>query len=446
MKYFVRMTESAIVFAMANYLSLGEFFPMRGVIWILLLLYLGINAVPSFENWNLQSGRLRNSADGCELLEVFLISTTLSILYSLAGWMGYLPTGAFMEMPRMWIISSLFVILIEALVFWNGIIRIYTTSEQLGIKWRVIGALCGMIPVIHLIVLFIMIRIVRREVKTENDKILCNQARRQKMICRTKYPILLVHGVFFRDSKHFNYWGRIPKELEENGAVIYYGNHASASSVADSAAELDARVRQIVSETGCGKVNIIAHSKGGLDCRYALSHLGTDRYVASLTTINTPHRGCKFADYLLTKIPEKQKRMVAKTYNTTLAKIGDPDPDFLAAVNDLTESACRQRNETVKDSPEVYYQSVGAKLNTPSGGRFPLNYSYHLVKHFDGANDGLVGVESFAWGQDYRCIMVKGKRGVSHGDMIDLNRENFDGFDVREFYVELVNELREKGM
>ena len=42
-------------------------------------------------------------------------------------------------------------------------------------------------------------------------------------------------------------------------------------------------------------------------------------------------------------------------------------------------------------------------------------------------------------------MTVKGKRGVSHGDMIDLNRENIPGFDVREFYVNLVAELKQKG-
>lgn len=42
-------------------------------------------------------------------------------------------------------------------------------------------------------------------------------------------------------------------------------------------------------------------------------------------------------------------------------------------------------------------------------------------------------------------ITVKGKRGVSHADMIDLNRENIDEFDVREFYVGLVSELKEMG-
>ena len=29
--------------------------------------------------------------------------------------------------------------------------------------------------------------------------------------------------------------------------------------------------------------------------------------------------------------------------------------------------------------------------------------------------------------------------------MIDLNRENIEGFDVREFYVNLVKGLKEKG-
>ena len=35
-----------------------------------------------------------------------------------------------------------------------------------------------------------------------------------------KYPILLVHGMGFRDHKILNYWGRIPKELEKMGCVI----------------------------------------------------------------------------------------------------------------------------------------------------------------------------------------------------------------------------------
>ncbi|MCQ5134484.1 esterase/lipase family protein, partial [Coprococcus eutactus] len=73
----------------------------------------------------------------------------------------------------------------------------------------------------------------------------------------------------------------------------FYCNHQSAASVAESGHYIADRIKQIIQETGCGKVNLIAHSKGGLDSRYAISMLGMAPYVASLTTINTPHRGCE---------------------------------------------------------------------------------------------------------------------------------------------------------
>ena len=148
----------------------------------------------------------------------------------------------------------------------------------------------------------------------------------------------------------------------------------------------------------------------------------------------------------MSKIPQKQQNLIANTYNSALKKLGDYNPDFLAAVYDLTADACRKRNEQVKDVEGVYYQSVGSKLNVASNGRFPLNFSYHLVRYFDGANDGLVGEKSFPWGKNYQFLTVSGKRGISHGDVIDLNRENFDGFDVREFYVQLVHKLKKMGM
>ena len=81
--------------------------------------------------------------------------------------------------------------------------------------------------------------------------------------------------MFFRDFDHFNYWGRIPAELEKNGATIYYGEHNSAAAVNDSALELEKRIKEIVQQTGCGKVNIIAHSKGGLDSRTAIPLQGS---------------------------------------------------------------------------------------------------------------------------------------------------------------------------
>ena len=44
------------------------------------------------------------------------------------------------------------------------------------------------------------------------------------------------------------------------------------------------------------KVNIIAHSMGGLDARYAIAKLGLADRVASLVTIGTPHLGTPLAN------------------------------------------------------------------------------------------------------------------------------------------------------
>lgn len=117
----------------------------------------------------------------------------------------------------------------------------------------------------------------------------------------------------------------------------------------------------------------------------------------------------------------------------------------MAAVYDLTASNCEKRNAEVGDVPGVFYQSVGSKLNRPTSGRFPLNFTYPLVKYFDGPNDGLVGEKSFCWGQEYQYLTTGGRRGISHGDMIDLNREDIRGFDVQEFYVQLVYGLKKRG-
>jgi triacylglycerol lipase len=43
-------------------------------------------------------------------------------------------------------------------------------------------------------------------------------------------------------------------------------------------------------------------------------------------------------------------------------------------------------------------------------------------------------------------LEASGPEGISHGDMIDLNRYNLPGFDVREFYVQLVADLRQRGL
>ena len=117
--------------------------------------------------------------------------------------------------------------------------------------------------------------------------------------CKTRYPILLLHGAGFRDLKRPFYWGRIPDALEAHGAALYYGRQDCWASVGDNAQFLKDRLLKILEETGAEKVNIIAHSKGGLEARVLASSLGMGDKIASITTVGTPHRGSRVIDRLL---------------------------------------------------------------------------------------------------------------------------------------------------
>ncbi len=212
--------------------------------------------------------------------------------------------------------------------------------------------------------------------------------------------------------------------------------------------------------------------------------------VASLTTMNTPHRGCRFVDYAC-RLPDGFYRFVAGCFDRTFAKFGDKNPDFYTATHQFATKASEEFNRAVPDVPGVYYQSYTSKMR----GMFShllLSVPYCMIKPLEGDNDGLVSVDSAKWGefrgvfssgrlrgishgdiidltrQDYRGfeegdndglvsvdsakwgefrgVFSSGRlRGISHGDIIDLTRQDYRGFDVLETYVAIVSELKGKG-
>lgn len=438
----INIISLIVIFCAANCYIFAVKYPT--IIWLMLTAFLLVNIFVGTRRLKASGLRFNICNHGGILLIIFALSVIMSVIYHIVLAFIYIQSD---HMQFVW--SAVTCVGVHFVLFWNGILCVYLCSYQLGVKLRLIGLLCGMIPIAHLIALKKIIFTVVKEIDDEEKRDKVNQSRKKDMVCKTKYPILLVHGVFFRDFKFFNYWGRIPGELKRNGAKIFYGKHHSATSVSESAEELTERIKDIVSSSGCGKLNVIAHSKGGLDIRYALSNLGAAPYIASLTTINTPHRGCMFADHLLKKAPASVKESVAKFYNKTYKRLGDNNPDFIAAVNDLTAEAAEKFNRELQMPDDIYCQSVGSILNKPESGKFPLNFTYHLVDYYNNPeirNDGLVSENSFEWGEKYTLVTVNGDRGVSHGDMIDLNRENIKEFDVREFYVNLVNGLKNKGL
>ncbi len=409
----------------------------------LFLCFLVVNIIPNLKKQNFS--RLGAMLGGGTLMEICVISFTLDLIIGIYSLAVLFPKIA--VSPPVWgiILHILLRLLLLGILALNGIIRMYALSVQLGIKWRILFLFFWWVPIFNLVLLSKMCKIIRNEYDFETEKQEQNRIRCINETCKTRYPIVLVHGVFFRDRKYFNYWGRIPAELKRNGAVVFYGEQQSAAATADAAAELKENILKIIHTTGCEKVNIIAHSKGGLESRYAVSRLGLAPWVASLTTINTPHQGCAFVDWLLEKVPTCVCNWIAGRYDAALKHMGDTDPDFYAAVCDLTSHQSESFNQDTPDVPEVYYQSVGSKMKGWYSAPFPQNISYLFLHRFEKENDGLVGVHSMKWGSRFQMVSAPGRRGISHGDMIDLNRQNIRGFDVREFYVGLVQDLKKQG-
>lgn len=342
------------------------------------------------------------------------------------------------------IFSILLPVILIAVLLWYGVIRIVICCRQIKLMDYILLLVLWWIPFANLFFIVRFYRAARRELVFERYRQELENVRAVSGICHTRYPVLMIHGIFFRDWQYFNYWGRIPAALVSNGANIFYGGQQSAQSVEKSAEELKERILQIVRETGAEKVNIIAHSKGGLDSRYAVSCLGMDKYVASLTTINTPHRGCEMVDYFLEKLPKSVIRFFERRYNGIFTRLGDRSPDFMSGIMDLRASFSHELNERMPDSPLVRYSSYMTFMKSSRSAGFPLNIGYKLTKRLCGENDGLVWTEAARHG-DFTLIAPEKKNGISHGDVIDLTGRNIDGFDVREFYVSIVHRLKEEG-
>lgn len=258
-----------------------------------------------------------------------------------------------------------------------------------------------------------------------------------------KYPIVLVHGFGFRDGKKINYWGRIPKLLKDKGCKVFYGGQDSCANIEDNALFLKERIEQVLKETGAEKVNIIAHSKGGLEARCLISQMKMDAVIASLTTISTPHRG----SVSMEKIPKFVLKIMGFFMNIWMRIMGDKHPDAYNAYLSFRADSAEKFNEENPDSSNVYYQSYAFAMRHD----IFLWFTHLIINIIEGENDGLVSVKSAEWGDFKGVKRSNSKRGISHCDEVDMRRRRFtkktgeNVSDILEVYDEILLTLKEKG-
>lgn len=239
-----------------------------------------------------------------------------------------------------------------------------------------------------------------------------------------RYPVVLAHGVLGFDKIAFggrehSYFRGVTGRLTRVGAEVHRPRVSSAASIAVRADELARVVRMIPAR----RVNVIAHSMGGLDARYAIARLGLDDRVASLTTVGTPHLGTPVAD-LGTRLSDLLR------LSALLGRVVD-----LQGFYDLTTGRMKQFNDEIVDARGVAYASVVGRIERARA--HPLLWPTHLYlsERGGGDNDGLVPVASQKWGEVLREI------DADHWAQIGWS----NGFDALAFYEELLSELRGRG-
>lgn len=293
--------------------------------------------------------------------------------------------------------------------------------------------------------------------------------------CATRYPLLLVHGVGVRDSAKESIWGRIPRTLRAEGAQVYCGEHDGWGTSATNAEQLRQRVDTILAECSTNKVNIIAHSKGGLDARHLIALYTSEpprsgiMPVASLTTIATPHRGSRTLELLLSSVARFAFRPLAALINRSFKRMGDKNPDFIGACKDLSASQAELLNEQQPSLLPVYSQQFTSCLQSIKDSMVSLA-TYPFILHIEGPNDGLVTLESAAYDNFCGELRTSTGRGISHAALVDVLRKPFSARtqqespdstdlnkaekaeaiplqvdDILDFYRALVSDLKARG-
>lgn len=293
-----------------------------------------------------------------------------------------------------------------------------------------------------------------------------------------KYPIVLAHGF---NASPSSIWGFNPVLVEalrkDHGCNRVFTTQVSPfNSVAKRAEELKRKIEQILIDTKSEKVNIIAHSMGGLDARYLVSRLQYKDRVASITTISTPHFGTKIADDVyatLGTIPKPPVNMFTNFIGQTYDSCENYDCDLRSALFDMSENANNQFNQQTPDVDGVLYQSYAGisgysldqavikktneecrKMLMDDGVQdkmqAPLIPIEKIVSHGHcddfRPNDGVVTVQSARWGKFLGCIPADHLAEVGQ---IDANKDNpttGTDFNYIRLYRTLAFNLAEQGL
>lgn len=247
----------------------------------------------------------------------------------------------------------------------------------------------------------------------------------------TRYPLVLVPGMLgFVRVLLYPYWFGIVPALRKGGAQVFPVQVSPLHCSEVRGEQLLAIIEDICQRHNAEKVNLIGHSQGALDARYAAARR-PDR-VASVTSVAGPNHGSELADWLERMAPgdSPQGRLLKALLHGIAVLLvwletgwrRDPLPvDVHASHQALTSSGVARFNQTYPQGlPDTWggegaYQVDGVRYYSWSGtlqpgltdrGRNRFDGSSYFCRLFarsfvkeKGQCDGMVGRFSSHLGQ-----------------------------------------------
>lgn len=212
---------------------------------------------------------------------------------------------------------------------------------------------------------------------------------------KTKYPIVLVHGMFGFDSLvGIDYWHGIPSDLQSEGAKVFVAQVAALDSTEARGEALLTQVEAIAAVYG--KVNLVGHSHGGPTSRY-VAHVRPD-LVASVTSVGSPHKGSPVADLIVGSPLEGTAVALGNALGGLIDLLsgGGYEQNLAASLQSLTTAGSNAFNN---------YSPEGIPTSACGEGSYSVNgiryYSWGgtgvLTNAFD-LSDVLLGTTSLAFG------------------------------------------------
>ncbi|MBV1775868.1 triacylglycerol lipase [Burkholderiaceae bacterium DAT-1] len=220
---------------------------------------------------------------------------------------------------------------------------------------------------------------------------------------QTKYPIVLVHGLFgFDKALGVDYFNGVASALQKDGARVFIADVSAVNGNAVRGEQLLSQVKQILAITGAQKVNLIGHSQGAPTSRYVAAV--APQLVASVSTVGGVNKGSKFADVVAGTLPNGSisnsvASSIANAFGSLVALVsghsGLPQ-DAKAALYDLSTPGMNAFN--AKYPAGVPTTACGQGAAVANGVRYYSWSGSSTLTHLLDASDALLVTTGLAFG------------------------------------------------